>query len=176
MSRRRIARLSTPGGIVDVPIVGDWPTLLLDGWIYIFGLNTGFAPNVRVQGGRHGVERLDYPVRHRLTCVEACELLNNEEGQMAHGKARAKVRHVHTSVADRVMRLERALLERGVRHQRRLRRLAGELRRATAAADAALRNVGHMVLMRETPVEREPGIVERMTNDGRVGTGAGRER
>jgi hypothetical protein len=70
---------------------------------------------------------------------------------MQKAKTRRKTIRPKVSATRRQALLERRELERSVRHERKIKHLCGELRRAVVKADDALRAVGRMAVERDMP-------------------------
>lgn len=80
---------------------------------------------------------------------------------MAKKASRRKHQAGRETGAERAAKIERQMLERAVRQQKKIRALSKQLINATVGADVALRAVGRMALARETPegrFELEPAL------------------
>lgn len=79
----RIAQLWTPREIVDVEIVGEWPSQVAFGeWVYLHGIHGDGTPN-STRGRRTGIEFLQYNIRRAVTCDDVGALLPEEYAQEA---------------------------------------------------------------------------------------------
>lgn len=82
---------------------------------------------------------------------------------MAKKTTRSKQRQSRETLDERAARAERQMLERSVRQQKKIRALSRQLVREISSASGSLRELGRVILDRETPVERsteEPAPVE----------------
>lgn len=155
MTRRRFAVLDWGTHHQRVRVTGDWPGQIKCGhWLFQASLGRDFLPKVRRTRGRDlvdyrtRVDLLEYPMLKRVH-------VTGRGSCMAKQRTKSKHRKAGASLVERQLRVERQMLERGVRHQRKVRELARTLQRATAEADRALRDVGRMVMDREVPPERQ---------------------